>query len=68
MRWGDQEVVIDAVAHREPGYVAAMLPTGPNIHQMINDGDRDAVSVHIYGFDHAMHASSIRREYRVIAQ
>jgi predicted metal-dependent enzyme (double-stranded beta helix superfamily) len=65
---GDQEVVIDAVAHREPGYVAAMLPTGPNIHQMINDGDRDAVSVHIYGFDHAMHASSIRREYRVIAQ
>jgi 3-mercaptopropionate dioxygenase len=63
----DEQAVLQAVAVREPGYVAAMLPTGPNIHQMINDGDQEALSVHIYGFDHKMHSSSVRREYEVVA-
>jgi len=63
---GEQHAVVDAVADREPGYVAAMLPQGPNIHQMVNAGERDALSVHIYGFDHTMHASSVHREYRIV--
>jgi len=65
---GDQQVVVHAVADREPGYVAAMLPEGPNIHQMINNGGRHALSVHIYGFDHTIQASSIRQEYHVVQQ
>jgi 3-mercaptopropionate dioxygenase len=64
----DKQAVLQAVAVREPGYVAAVLPTGPNIHQMINDTDREALSVHIYGYDHTMQSSSIRREYEVVAQ
>ena len=53
---------------RGPGHVACMLPDGPNLHQMVNDGDREAISLHIYGFDHQVHASSVDREYRVLAQ
>jgi 3-mercaptopropionate dioxygenase len=64
----DEQAVLEAVAVREPGYVAATLPTGPNIHQMINDSDREALSVHVYGFDHMMHSSSIHREYEVVTQ
>jgi hypothetical protein len=52
-------------ATRAPGFVACLLPTGPNIHQMIGAGTGDAVSLHIYGYDHHHHAaSSIDREYR----
>jgi len=64
----DRQAVVHAVALREAGYVAAMLPTGPNIHQMMNDSDQEALSVHIYGFDHTMRTSSIRREYEVLAR
>ena len=64
----DRQAVVHAVALREAGYVAAMLPTGPNIHQVMNDGDQEALSVHIYGFDHTMRTSSIRREYEVLAR
>src|SRR3990170_673775 len=31
---------------RLPGFVAAMMPTGPNIHQMRNVGDEEAISLH----------------------
>jgi hypothetical protein len=31
------------------------------------DGDEEALSVHIYGFDHMMHSTSIHREYEVVA-
>ncbi|CAH1687204.1 Putative metal-dependent enzyme (Double-stranded beta helix superfamily) [Hyphomicrobiales bacterium] len=51
------------VHDRAPGYVACMLPSGPNIHRMENCGDGEAISIHIYGFDHQMHASSIETEY-----
>ena len=44
---------------REPGYVACMLPSGPNIHRMRNFGPGEAISIHIYGFDHEVRASSI---------
>ncbi|MFK8252161.1 cysteine dioxygenase [Ancylobacter terrae] len=63
-----RQVVVESVSHRERGFVAAMLPTGPNIHQMVNAGSRDCVSVHIYGFDHAMHTSSIHHEYELAPQ
>ncbi len=55
-------------ASRGAGFVGCMLPSGPNLHQMVNDGAVEAVSIHIYGFDHRMRASSVRREYRVVAQ
>lgn len=48
---------------RTKGYVAAMKPTGPNIHQMTNDGPEDAVTLHIYGYDHREHDTSILNEY-----
>jgi predicted metal-dependent enzyme (double-stranded beta helix superfamily) len=51
---------------RTPGFIASMMPSGPNIHQMINDGPRDAISIHIYGYDHRMFSSSVHREYRQI--
>lgn len=52
---------------RQVGYVACMLPTGPNIHRMQNRGPGEAISIHIYGFDHEAHASSIESEYSAIA-
>jgi predicted metal-dependent enzyme (double-stranded beta helix superfamily) len=51
---------------RTPGFIASMMPSGPNIHQMINDGPTDVISIHIYGYDHRMYSSSVDREYRQI--
>lgn len=48
--------------HR-PGDMASLETSGPNIHQMVNDGDAVAISLHIYGFDHRVHDSSVDREY-----
>jgi predicted metal-dependent enzyme (double-stranded beta helix superfamily) len=48
---------------RDAGYVACMLPSGPNIHRMRNLGSQDAISIHIYGFDHEAHDSSIETQY-----
>jgi len=52
---------------REAGYVACMLPSGPNIHRMRNLGPGEAISIHIYGFDHEAHASSIETEYTAVS-
>lgn len=49
---------------RLPGFVAAMMPTGPNIHQMINVSNDEAISIHVYGYDHRTRKSSIDREYQ----
>lgn len=57
--------VMTGQARRGPGYVACMLPTGPNLHQMVNDGESETISLHIYGFDHRVHASSVHREYTI---
>jgi predicted metal-dependent enzyme (double-stranded beta helix superfamily) len=62
---GEDRVTATERANRAPGYVACMLPSGPNIHQMINNSREEAISIHIYGFDHNVHASSILREYRL---
>ncbi|MEE7506460.1 cysteine dioxygenase family protein [Methylobacterium mesophilicum] len=56
---------MDAV--REPGFVACMMPTGPNLHRIANDGPEAAVSIHVYGYDHRAQDSSIHRTYAVAA-
>ncbi|MEL6059808.1 MULTISPECIES: cysteine dioxygenase family protein [unclassified Methylobacterium] len=55
----------DAV--REPGFVACMLPTGPKLHRIANDGPEAAVSIHVYGYDHRAQETSIHRTYAVAA-
>jgi predicted metal-dependent enzyme (double-stranded beta helix superfamily) len=61
----DTERAVKTAEHdRLPGFVAAMMPTGPNIHQMINVSENEAISIHLYGYDHRTHNSSIDREYR----
>lgn len=62
---GDDRAVKTAEALRAPGYIACTLPSGPNIHQMANDRSEEAISIHIYGFDHRSRASSVEREYRL---
>ncbi len=59
----DSHAVLTNIAAREPGYVATMLPSGPNIHQMRNVGADEVITVHIYGFDHTQKCSSIEKEY-----
>ena len=51
---------------RAPGYVASMMPSGPNIHQMQNLGTEEAISIHIYGYDHRLHLSSVLKQYERI--
>jgi len=51
---------------RQMGYVACMLPSGPNIHRMQNRGVGDAISIHIYGYDHQLHGSSVETEYAAV--
>lgn len=51
---------------RQPGYVACMVPSGPNIHRMRNLGPGDAISIHIYGYDHEAHCSSVETEYTAV--
>ena len=63
---GDVRAIKTAEHLRTPGYLAAMMPSGPNTHQMRNDGPEEAISIHIYGYDHRMHASSVKREYQRI--
>jgi predicted metal-dependent enzyme (double-stranded beta helix superfamily) len=56
---------LDAV--REPGFVACMMPSGPNLHRIANDGPEPAVSIHVYGYDHQVQGTSIHRTYTVAA-
>ncbi|HEY5796848.1 MAG TPA: cysteine dioxygenase family protein [Bosea sp. (in: a-proteobacteria)] len=63
----EKRAVATAQHDRVPGYVACMLPSGPNIHRMCNFGSEDAISIHIYGFDHEAHASSIETEYTAVS-
>jgi predicted metal-dependent enzyme (double-stranded beta helix superfamily) len=60
---GNAKAVPTEIQDRQAGFVACMLPSGPNIHRMQNLGDVEAISIHIYGFDHEVHASSIETEY-----
>ena len=60
---GDCRAVPTEIQDRQAGFVACMLPSGPNIHRMQNLHQVEAISIHIYGFDHEVHASSIETEY-----
>jgi predicted metal-dependent enzyme (double-stranded beta helix superfamily) len=62
------QAVPETQYEREPGYVACMLPTGPNLHCMQNLGTEEAISIHIYGYDHTCHASSVRQEFNALSQ
>jgi len=48
---------------RTAGFVASMVPSTPNIHQMVNDSPEEAISLHVYGYSPSRHASSVAREY-----
>ena len=50
---------------RRPGFVACMVPSGPNLHRIANDGPEAAVSIHVYGYDHRAQDSSIHRTYAI---
>jgi len=50
----------------QPGDMASLATAQPNIHQMVNDGDAVAISLHIYGFDPRVHDSSVDREYLAV--
>lgn len=63
----ETDAVATGEAIREPGSVACMMPSGPNLHQMVNAGPDEAISIHVYGFDPEIRASSIEREYRIVA-
>lgn len=61
----DNERAVESGRHlREAGFIACLLPSGPNIHQMVNESDCEAISIHIYGYDHTILSSSVEREYR----
>ncbi|WP_230534414.1 cysteine dioxygenase [Microvirga roseola] len=62
---GESQVVVAERAIRPPEYIACMLPSNSKIHQMRNSSSEEAISIHIYGFDHNMHGSSILREYKL---
>ncbi len=64
----DRRAVVSGGKVRVQGDVACMMPTGPNLHQMVNDEAQEAISLHVYGFDHEAHASSIHREYERVDQ
>ncbi|MDB5594405.1 MAG: cysteine dioxygenase type family protein [Hyphomicrobiales bacterium] len=53
---------------RAAGEIACMLPTGPNLHKMLNASDQEAISIHIYGYDHRTRASSIDCEYLALEE
>ncbi|MCB4804742.1 putative metal-dependent enzyme (double-stranded beta helix superfamily) [Methylobacterium brachiatum] len=61
----DTHAVATLDAVRVPGYVACMMPTGPNLHRIANAGPDTAISIHVYGYDHREQASSIHRTYEV---
>lgn len=63
----DDTRVVEHQRHtREAGFIDCLVPSGPNIHQMVNEGPGEAISIHIYGYDHSLHPNSIRREYTVV--
>lgn len=63
----DMHAVATQDGVRQPGFVACMMPTGPNLHRIANDGPETAVSIHVYGYDHRAQDSSIHRTYEIAA-
>ena len=65
---GESAALMTEETRLEAGAVRCMLPSVPNLHQMVNSGSAEAISIHIYGFDHRTSTSSVDREYRIVAQ
>lgn len=65
---GEGTAVAVAETRLGPGAVRCMLPSGPNLHQMVNRGTAEAISIHVYGFDPRTAPSSVHREYRAVPQ
>ncbi|MCJ2071900.1 cysteine dioxygenase family protein [Methylobacterium sp. J-030] len=63
----DTHAVATLDAVRQSGFVACMMPTGPNLHRIANEGPEAAVSIHVYGYDHRTQDSSIDRTYEIAA-
>ncbi|NTF33523.1 cysteine dioxygenase [Rhizobium skierniewicense] len=63
---GNKVVERERVA-RNAGFIDCLLPSGPNIHMMANESSEDVISIHIYGYDHMLHKTSVRQEYEVVA-
>lgn len=62
----DSRAIATEQQERQTGYVACMLPSGPNIHRMRNLGPGEAISIHVYGYDHEAHCSSVETEYTAV--
>jgi len=58
---GEHLVELDRVVSPQ-GSVAGLVPPG-DIHRVTNDGDRTAISLHVYGADLRRRGTSIRRRY-----
>ncbi|WP_216216407.1 cysteine dioxygenase family protein [Amycolatopsis aidingensis] len=56
-------VVPAGTAVNLPGDVCWLVPPERDIHRVCNDGDRKAVSLHVYGADIAVRGSSINQVY-----
>ncbi len=59
----ETHVVQSRAFKRSTGDIACMLPSGPNLHKMLNASDDEAISIHIYGYDNETRDSSIDCEY-----
>jgi predicted metal-dependent enzyme (double-stranded beta helix superfamily) len=59
----ETHVVQSRAFTRSAGAIACMLPSGPNLHKMLNATGEEAISIHIYGYDNETRASSIDCEY-----
>jgi predicted metal-dependent enzyme (double-stranded beta helix superfamily) len=57
--------IMTSQAVRTARHIACMTPTGPNLHQVVNDQPREAISLHIYGYDPATRDTSVHREYKL---
>jgi len=60
----DGEVRCKARVDCDAGVVRALDPGTDDIHRILNAGTATAVSIHIYGFDPSLVASSVGRTYR----
>ena len=61
----DRQAGLFRTVTRREGDIATMLPTSHNLHRMANRSAREAVSIHVYGYDSSACATSIAREYRL---
>lgn len=64
-RLPDGSVVATGSRALKIGETSRAEPESPFAHRIVNDGDETAISIHVYGVDAAVNASSNRQEFRV---